>query len=109
MRKVSTGDRLRAAAALGLGELRGAYDRRKKAIELKAEQERAKAKTALERERIKAVKVKEMADLESDLYKAILAGQQAQAKAKQLRQSAGVYTSGERFGKVARGVGGILS
>ena len=103
MKPGSTGDRLQAAAALGLGELRGAYNDRKRRIELEAENKRQKAKTAIERARIKAVKAKELADLETAMYEARIAAQQAQAKAKKTRQAAGVYTPGERIGRVAHG------
>jgi hypothetical protein len=105
MRRVSTFDQLRAAAALGMAELRGAYNERKQKIEQKAEHKRQKAKTAIERQRIKALEIKEMADLEREMYEAKLAAIQAKEKAKKARQATGVFTPGEHLGRFARGAG----
>ena len=104
MKPGSTGDRLQAAAELGMGELRGAYNDRKRRIELRAATQREEAKTAIEKARVKAVKAREMADLECAMYEARIAAQQAQARAKKARHTAGVYTPGERLGRGARGV-----
>lgn len=97
------GDRLRAAAGLGAAELRGAYNDRRRKIELKASQKRQLARTRIEREKIKAQKDKEMADLEREMYEAKIAAQQARARARDARLRAGVYTPGEQLGRLARG------
>ena len=105
------GDRLRAAAELGMGELRGAYNDRKRRIELKAKQKRQLAKTKIEKARIKAVEAREMADLEREMYEAKLAAQRARQRAKEARRATGTYTPGERLGMLARGavdVGGAF-
>ena len=101
------GDRLQAAAALGMGELRGAYNDRKREIALKARHKRQLAKTKIERERIKAVEAKEMADLERGMYEAKLAAQQAQERTRLARRATGTYTPGERLGMFARGAVGV--
>jgi hypothetical protein len=96
------GDRLQAKIALTRGELSGTFAERRRRIELKAEQKRQQAKTAIARAKVKAQKDKEMADLEREMYEARLAAQQAQARAKSARHAAGVYTPGEKFGRAVR-------
>ena len=96
------GDRLSAAAQLGMGELRGAYQDRKARIRLKAQHKRAQAKTKIQRAKIKYEEAKEMADLEAEMYNAKIAMQNAQRRAKQLRHQAGQFTVGERFGQFSR-------
>lgn len=101
------GDRLRAMAALGSGELRGAYRERKRTIRLEADHKRLKAKTRIEVARIKAMEAKEMADLETAMYNAQIAAMRAKEQAKRVRHTAGVYTPRERIGKLARGAAHI--
>ena len=104
---MSLGERLKAMAELGAGELRGAYLDRKQEIRDKAESKRQQAKSRIELARIKAVEAKEMADLESAMYGAQIAAQNAKKRAKQLRHQAGHYTPGERLGTVGRGATGV--
>ena len=94
--------RLNAVARLGAGELRSAYQEHKRQIEFKAKQKRARAKTAIERARIRAEEAKEMADLKSAMYQAQINAQNAQKRAKQLRHQAGHYTVGERATRFAQ-------
>jgi len=94
-------------AELGAGELRGAYLDRKQAIRDKAESKRQQAKGKIELARIKAVEAKEVADLESAMYGAQIAAQNARKHAKQLRHQAGHYTPRERLGQASRGATGI--
>lgn len=105
MRRVSTLDQLRAKAALSRGELRGAYNERKKRIELEAKHRRRDAKTVIARQRIKAEEAKEMADLEREMYEAKLAAIQAKEKAKKARHAVGAFTPSERLGRFVRGAG----
>ncbi len=100
-------DQLDAMARLGAGELRGAYLGRKQRIELRARAKRLRAKNSLEKARIRADAAKEMANLETRTYTAMIAAQKAQARAKATRHAAGEYTYGERIGKVARGAADI--
>ena len=100
--------RLAAKAALGRGELRIAYQERKREIEARAEYQRSQAKTKLEERKVKSEKAKEMADLESAMYQAEINQQLAEERARQLRHKAGHYTAGERveqFGRDAYKVG----
>jgi len=104
-------DQLQAYAALGKGELRGAYLDHKRQIKLKADHKRAQAKTRIATAKIKADEAKEMADLEAAMYQAQIAAQNARKLAKALRHQAGHYTVGERFGQFAGGaykVGGAF-
>jgi hypothetical protein len=97
------GDRLRAYAELGSAELRAAHADRKRRIELRADQRRQEAKTRIEKERVKAQKAKELADLEREMYEARLAAIQARDRAKRARHAAGVFTPAEHMVRVARG------
>jgi len=85
--------RLAAKAALGRGELRIAYQERKREIEARAEYQRSQAKTKLEERKVKSEKAKEMADLESAMYQAEINQQLAEERAKQLRRKAGHFTA----------------
>ena len=100
-------DRLSAAARLGAGELRGAYQDRKARIRLKAQHKRAQAKTKIQRAKIKYEEAKEMADLEAEMYNAKIAMQNAQRRAKELRHQAGSYTAAERFSGIVEGAAGM--
>lgn len=101
------GDRLKAMAELGSGELRGAYQEKKQEIKAKADAKRQLAKTKIGLARIKADEAKEMADLEAAMYQAQIAAQNAQKRAKQLRHQAGHFTVGERLGQAGRGAAGV--
>lgn len=105
MRRVTTLDQLRARAALSRGELRGAYNARKRKIELEAKHRRQEAKTVIARQHIKAIEAKEMADLEREMYEARLAERQAKEKAKKARHAVGAFTPSERFDRLVRGAG----
>jgi len=104
---MSLGDRLKAMAELGAGELRGAYLEKKQEIKAKADVKRQMAKTRIGLARVKAVEAKEMADLEAAMYEAEIAAQNAKRHTKQLRHQAGHYTVGERLGIAGRGAAGV--
>lgn len=96
-------DQLSAAAELGKGELRGVYQDLKRGIKTKAQYKRQQAKSRIQAAKVKAEEALEMADLEAAMYQAEINAQNAQERAKQLRQQAGHYTFGERLEEAGRG------
>lgn len=98
-------DRLRAMAALGAGELRGAYLERKQEIGARARVKRQQAKGRIARVKVKADEAKEMAELEAAMYQAQIDAQSAQDKARELRRRAGHYTVGEKISRFVGGTG----
>lgn len=93
---MSNGNRFITAIKKGVSGVQDAYSRQLKAIEERAEQRLATAKTKLEKERIKAKLELEKLKLQREMYEAKAAVKREKVAVAKAKKEAGVVGLGER-------------